>query len=142
MTGVQTCALPISLLDQHQVTNIAGYLKLLRQGKATKPLPYLFIVIDEFAEFKARFPDFMQVVNRVFAIGRTLGVHMILLTQKPANIVDDKMNANTRFRWCLKVASSADSRDMLRHPDAAKITNPGRAFVQVGEDEIFEMIIP
>lgn len=129
-----------ALLDQHQVTNIAGYLKLLRQGKATKPLPYLFIVIDEFAEFKARFPDFMQVVNRVFAIGRTLGVHMILLTQKPANIVDDKMNANTRFRWCLKVASSADSRDMLRHPDAAKITNPGRAFVQVGEDEIFEEI--
>lgn len=129
-----------ALLDQYQVSNISAYLKLVRQGKATEALPYLFIVIDEFAEFKVRFPDFMQAVNRVFAIGRTLGVHMILLTQKPANIVDDKMNANTRFRWCLKVANSADSRDMLRHTDAAKITNPGRAFVQVGEDEIFEEI--
>ena len=129
-----------ALLDRYQVSNISAYLKLVRQGKATESLPYLFIVIDEFAEFKVRFPDFMQAVNRVFAIGRTLGVHMILLTQKPANIVDDKMSANTRFRWCLKVANSTDSRDMLHHTDAAKITNPGRAFVQVGEDEIFEEI--
>lgn len=129
-----------AILDKHGVSNISSYLKLVRQGKATEPLPYLFIVIDEFAEFKLRFPEFMQAVNRVFAIGRTLGVHMILLTQKPANVVDDKMNANTRFRWCLKVASSADSRDMLHHPDAAKITNPGRAFVQVGEDEVYEQV--
>lgn len=129
-----------SLLDQFKVSNISAYRKLLCTGQATEPLPYLFIVIDEFAEFKMRFPDFMQAVNSVFAIGRTLGVHILLLTQKPANIVDDKMNANTRFRWCLKVASSADSRDMLRHPDAAKITNPGRCYVQVGEDEVYEEI--
>lgn len=129
-----------TLLDQHQVNNISAYRKLLRQGKASEPLPYLFLVIDEFAEFKVQFPDFMQVVNRVFAIGRTLGVHIILLTQKPASVVDDKMMANTRFRWCLKVASSADSRDMLHHPDAAKITNPGRAFIQVGEDEVYEEV--
>ena len=129
-----------ALLDQYGVSNISAYLKLYYEGKAETPLSYLFIVIDEFAEFKVRFPDFMQVVDRVFAIGRTLGVHIILLTQKPANVVNDKMNANTRFRWCLKVASSADSRDMLHHPDAAKITCPGRAYVQVGEDEIYEQI--
>ena len=129
-----------ALLDKYQVSNISAYRKLLREGRAEEPLPYLFVVIDEFAEFKQRFPDFMQAVNSVFAIGRTLGVHMVLLTQKPANVVDDKMNANTRFRWCLKVANSADSREMLHHPDAAKITNPGRAFVQVGEDEVYEEI--
>lgn len=129
-----------SLLDQYGVSNISSYIKLRREGKAAEPLSYLFIVIDEFAEFKVQFPDFMQVVNRIFAIGRTLGVSIVLLTQKPANVVGDKMTANTRFRWCLKVASSADSKDMLGHPDAAKITNPGRAFVQVGEDEIFEPI--
>lgn len=129
-----------TLLDQYQVSNISAYRKLLRQGIATEPFPYLFIVIDEFAEFKLRFPDFMQAVNSIFAIGRTLGVHIILLTQKPSGAVDDKMSANTRFRWCLKVASSADSREMLHHPDAAKIVNPGRAFVQIGEDEVFEQI--
>ena len=129
-----------ALLDAASVSNISGYLRLYREGKVKEPLSYLFLVIDEFAEFKVQFPEFMQVVNRVFAIGRTLGVHIILLTQKPGSVVDDKMNANTRFRWCLKVASSADSQEMLRHPDAARITNPGRAYVQVGEDEVYEEI--
>ena len=89
---------------------------------------------DDLAK-QLRFHTLMQAVNRVFAVGRTLGVHMILLTQKPAGVVDDKMNANTRFRWCLKVANAADSREMLHHTDAAQITTPGRAYVQVGEDE-------
>ncbi len=129
-----------ALLDSAGVNNITNYLKLYRDGKAKEPLSFLFVIIDEFAEFKVQFPDFMTVVNRVFAIGRTLGVFAILLTQKPAGVVDDKMHANTRFRWCLKVANSADSKDMIKHPDAAKITNPGRAYVQVGEDEIFELV--
>lgn len=129
-----------ALLDGAGVNNIINYLKLYRDGKAKEPLSFLFIVIDEFAEFKVQFPDFMTVVNRVFAIGRTLGVFAVLLTQKPAGVVDDKMHANTRFRWCLKVASTADSKDMIKHPDAAKIINPGRAYVQVGEDEVFELV--
>ncbi len=128
------------LLDKYNVNNINNYLKLYHGGKAPEPLAYLFVVIDEFAEFKIQFPDFMKVVDRIFAIGRTLGVFAILMTQKPAGVVDDKMNANTRFRWCLKVASSADSKEMLRHPDAAKITTPGRAYVQVGEDEVYELV--
>lgn len=129
-----------ALLDAYGVSNIASYKKLYREGRASEPLSYLFVVIDEFAEFKVQFPEFMTVVNRIFAIGRTLGVSIILLTQKPTNVVDDKMNANTRFRWCLKVASSVDSKEMIGHPDAAKITNPGRAVVRIGEDEIFETI--
>ena len=129
-----------ALLDSVGVNNINNYIKLYKDGKTKEPLSFLFIIIDEFAEFKVQFPDFMTVINRVFAIGRTLGVFAILLTQKPAGVVDDKMHANTRFRWCLKVASSADSKDMIKHPDAAKITNPGRAYVQVGEDEIYELI--
>lgn len=129
-----------ALLDKYGVNNINNYLKLYHQGKADEPLPFLFIIIDEFAEFKVQFPEFMTVVDRIFAIGRTLGVFTILLTQKPAGVVNDKMNANTRFRWCLKVANSSDSKEMLHHADAAKITVPGRAYVQVGEDEIYELI--
>ena len=128
------------LLDKYGVNNINAYLKLFHEGKAGEPVSILFVIVDEFAEFKVQFPDFMTVVNRIFAIGRTLGVFIILLTQKPSGVVDDKMNANTRFRWCLKVASSADSKEMLKHPDAAKITVPGRGYVQVGEDEIFELV--
>ncbi len=128
------------LLDRYGVNNINNYLRLYQQGKTDEPLPFLFVVIDEFAEFKVQFPEFMTVIDRIFAIGRTLGVFTILLTQKPAGVVDDKMNANTRFRWCLKVASSADSKEMLHHADAAKIAVPGRAYVQVGEDEVYEQI--
>lgn len=129
-----------ALLDSVGVNNIISYLKLYKDGKTKEPLSFLFVIIDEFAEFKVQFPDFMTVVNRIFAIGRTLGVFAVLLTQKPAGVVDDKMHANTRFKWCLKVANSADSKDMIKHPEAAKITNPGRAYVQVGEDEIFELV--
>lgn len=131
-----------ALFDIHQVKKISEYQKLYHEGKADTSLSYLFIVIDEFAEFKVQFPEFMPVVDRVFAIGRALGVHMILLTQKPSDVVDAKMNANTTFRWGLKMASSSDSREFFlnQHPEAGKITNPGRAYVQVGNDEIFEEV--
>ena len=129
-----------ALFDRHGVSNITEYLTLLHRGGAKEKLPYLFIVIDEFAEFKKRFPEFMQAIDGIFATGRTLGVYMILLTQHPSSAVDEKITANTRFRWCLKVANSADSRDMLHNTDAAKITNPGRAYIQIGEDEVYELI--
>ena len=128
------------LFNKYGVQNISDYQKLYHKGQAEEALSALFIVIDEFAEFKAQFPEFMGIIDRTFAIGRTLGVFIVLLTQKPAGVVSDKMNANTRFRWCLKVANKGDSNDMLHHPDAAKITVPGRAYVQVGEDEIYEEI--
>lgn len=128
------------LLDNAKAKNISDYLKLLKKGKVSTPLPYLFVVIDEYAEFKTQFPEFIPVINRIFATGRTLGVHIILLTQKPTAVVSDKMTANTRFRWCLKVASSSDSKEMLGCTDAARLTNPGRAFVQIGENELFEEI--
>ena len=129
-----------ALLDKYGVNNISAYQQLRETGKTGEDMPFLFIIIDEFAEFKEQFREFIPVINRIFAIGRTLGVFTILLTQKPSGVVDDKMNANTRFRWCLKVASVADSKEMLHHPDAARITVPGRAYVQVGEDEIYEQI--
>ncbi len=128
------------LFDQYHVQNIRDYYKLYREGKAEEAISYLFVIIDEFAEFKIQFPEFMDVVNRIFATGRTLGVSILLLTQKPSGVVSDKMTANTRFRWCLKVASSYDSMDMLGCKDAARITNSGRAIVQVGENEVFETI--
>ncbi len=128
------------LFNKYSVQNISDYQKLYHKGQANEALSALFIIIDEFAEFKAQFPEFMSIIDRTFAIGRTLGIFIVLLTQKPAGVVSDKMNANTRFRWCLKVANKGDSNDMLHHPDAAKITVPGRAYVQVGEDEVYEEI--
>ena len=101
--------------------------------------PHLIIVTDEFAEMKKEEPEFMTELNTVATIGRTLGVHMLLATQKPAGVVTDQISANSRFRICMKVQDMADSREMLKRPDAARITQAGRAYVRVGEDELFEL---
>lgn len=131
-----------ALFDVYKVKKIEEYQKLYHEGKADTSLSYLFIVIDEFAEFKSQFPDFIPVIDRVFAIGRALGVDMLLLTQKPSDVVNAKMNANTTFRWGLKMASASDSREFFlnQHADAGKITNPGRAYIQIGNDEVFEEV--
>lgn len=128
------------LFNENGASNMITYLRKYRKGEAKEPLSYLFIIIDEYAEFKVQFPDFTAVVESIVARGRTLGIFAILMTQKPAGVVTDKTRGNINFRWCLKVASSADSKEMLHHADAAKITVPGRAYVQVGEDEIYEQI--
>lgn len=130
-----------ALFDSAGVTGIRDYLKKYRTGQVSEPLPYLFVVIDEYAEFKAKFPDFTAEVNTLFRTGRSMGVHIVLLTQNPAGIISGQSEDNVRFRWCLKVSSPAASREMLGgHDEAAYITNPGRAYVRVGSDEVFEPV--
>jgi len=130
-----------ALFDSVGVSNITSYLKLYQAGKATESLSYLFVIIDEYAEFKVKFPDFTDAVNSLFRTGRSMGVHIILLMQNPAGVVSGESEANVRFRWCLKVQSIAASKEILGgHDEAARITNPGRAYVRVGTDEVFEQI--
>ncbi|MBR5969774.1 MAG: type VII secretion protein EssC [Lachnospiraceae bacterium] len=125
----------------HNVSNIDiyKYQKLYREGKVQEPLPHLFIISDEFAELKKEQPDFMTELTSTSRVGRSLGVHLILATQKPGGVVDDQIRSNSRFRVCLKVQDNADSNEMLARPDAAYLTNTGRFYLQVGNDELFEM---
>ena len=127
------------LLASVGASDIYEYGKMYKNQEVLIPLPHLLIIVDEFAELKKQYPDFMAELISVAAIGRSLGVHLILATQKPAGVVDEKINSNTRFRVCLKVASQQDSKDMLKRPDAAFIPGNGRGFLRVGEDEIFQM---
>lgn len=127
------------LFSECGVNNITKYQKAYKNGQTKIPLPHLILVTDEFAEMKKEEPDFITELNTVATIGRTLGVHMLLATQKPAGVVTDQISANSRFRICMKVQDTADSNEMLKHPDAARITQAGRAYVRVGEDEIFEL---
>ncbi|MCL1792208.1 MAG: FtsK/SpoIIIE domain-containing protein, partial [Peptococcaceae bacterium] len=84
-------------------------------------------------------PEFMTQLVSAARIGRSLGIHLILATQKPAGVVDDQIWSNSRFRVCLKVQDKADSQDMLKRPDAAELTQAGRFYLQVGYNELFEM---
>lgn len=121
------------------VKDIYEYTRLYKNHELTEAIPHLLIIVDEFAELKKERPEFMDELISVAAIGRSLGVHLILATQKPAGTVDNKIESNSRFRICLKVQDKQDSNDMLKRPDAAFITQTGRGYLRVGTDEIFEL---
>ena len=99
--------------------DISKYKKLYHDGIVKEPIPHLFIICDEFAELKQQQPDFMEELISVSRIGRSLGVHLILATQKPAGIVNEQIRSNSRFAICLKVQNKEDSRDMIGKNDAA-----------------------
>lgn len=119
--------------------DIYKYQKLYREGSVSEPLQHLFIISDEFAELKTQQPEFMAQLVSAARIGRSLGVHLILATQKPSGVVDDQIWSNSKFRVCLKVQERADSMDMLKRPDAAELTDTGRFYLQVGYNELFEL---
>lgn len=119
--------------------DIYKYQKLFREGTVSEPLQHLFIISDEFAELKTQQPEFMTQLVSAARIGRSLGVHLILATQKPSGVVDDQIWSNSKFKICLKVQERADSMDMLKRPDAAELTDTGRFYLQVGYNELFEM---
>ncbi len=119
--------------------DIYKYQKLYRDGITVEAMPHLLIISDEFAELKAQQPEFMEQLISTARIGRSLGVHLILATQKPAGVVNEQIWANSRFKICLKVQDRTDSNDMLKRPDAADITETGRFYLQVGYNELFEM---
>ncbi|MGL5436044.1 MAG: type VII secretion protein EssC [Lachnospiraceae bacterium] len=127
------------VFNEHNVNNINLYTKLYKNGEASIPVPHLFIVIDEFAELKREEGDFMKELISVAQVGRSLGVHLILATQKPSGTVDDNIWSNSKFRLCLRVQDRQDSNDMLHKPDAAYITQAGRCYLQVGNDELYEL---
>ncbi len=127
------------LFAENDVNRIDQYIELFQKKAVKVPLPHLIIIVDEFAELKADQPEFMQELISAARIGRSLGVHLILATQKPAGQVNEQIWSNSKFKLCLKVQDVSDSKEVLKSPLAAKIKNPGRAYLKVGNDEIFEL---
>lgn len=119
--------------------DIYKYQRYFKEGKLKEAVPHLFIICDEFAELKSQQPDFMDNLISVARIGRSLGVHLILATQKPSGVVNDQIWSNSKFRVCLKVQDASDSKEMLKRPDAASLKQTGRFYLQVGYDEYFAL---
>jgi len=106
---------------------------LERRGDPDAP-PALVIVIDEFAALVSDVPDFIDGVVDVAQRGRSLGIHLILATQRPSGVIRDNLRANTNLRVSLRVADEADSLDVLGVKDAAGFSpeSPGRAAAKLG----------
>ncbi len=126
------------LLGRYGVDHIDEYNRRRRNSPDLKPLPHLLLIIDEFAELRKEEPDFMQEIISLSAVGRSLGIHLILATQKPSGVVDDKIWSNSRFKLCLKVQDKQDSMDMLKRPEAAYLKRAGQCYMQIGLDEYFK----
>ncbi len=96
----------------------------------------LFLVFDEFAFLKKEVPAFVAGVIDIAQRGRSLGVHLMLATQRPSGVVDDNIRANTNLRIALRIADESDSNDVIDRPDAARISKslPGRVYIRSGQD--------
>lgn len=116
------------------IDNLDAYLAT----KPPEPMPRLLLVVDEFAMLAKEYPDVLSSLVSVAAVGRTLGVHMILATQRPAGVVNDDILANTNLRVALRVQSRDDSNNVIGVPDASAIGRgqTGRAYVKRGQDDI------
>jgi S-DNA-T family DNA segregation ATPase FtsK/SpoIIIE len=128
-----------ALFARSGINHIDAYIKLFKRGEVKTPLPHLILIVDEFAELKMNQPEFMKELISAARIGRSLGVHLILATQKPSGVIDTQIWSNSKFRLCLKVQNKEDSNEVLKTPLAAEIKEPGRAYLQVGNNEVFDL---
>lgn len=99
-----------------------------------EPLPRLMIVVDEFRMLAEEQPEALAHLMRIAAVGRSLGVHLVLATQRPGGIVSADIKANVNLRIALRVRDRIDSEDVLGVPDAVDLpeTAPGRALARTG----------
>jgi len=112
-------------------------LALQREADPDAP-PYLIIIVDEFAALATEVPEFVDGVVDVAARGRSLGLHLILATQRPAGVIKDSLRANTNLRVALRMADEDDASDILGVPDAAYFDPaiPGRGAAKTGPGRI------
>lgn len=119
--------------------NIYKYQDFYRKGMVDEPLSHLLIICDEFAELKQQQPEFMDQLISTSRIGRSLGIHLILATQKPTGVVNDQIWSNSKFKVCLKVQDKSDSNEILKKPDAAFLKQTGSFYLQVGTDDYYSL---
>jgi S-DNA-T family DNA segregation ATPase FtsK/SpoIIIE len=122
-------------LAQAGAKDILDYLdKRSRGGDVLPPLPRLLLVIDEFASMVRELPDFITGLVNIAQRGRSLGIHLVLATQRPGGAVTPDIRANTNLRIALRTTDTSESRDIIDAPDSGEISpaNPGRAYVRLG----------
>jgi DNA segregation ATPase FtsK/SpoIIIE, S-DNA-T family len=122
------------------VTDLESFAAAVSLGNGSEPLARLVIVVDEFAALAEEQPDFVGGLVGIAQRGRSLGVHLVLATQRPDGVVSADIRANTRLRICLAVARDSESRDVIDSLDASSISRrtPGRAYLRVGPGDLRE----
>ncbi|MGW7257001.1 FtsK/SpoIIIE domain-containing protein [Streptomyces sp. NPDC054834] len=122
------------ILAAADAKDIEDYQDLVRRDPLHAPVPRLLIVIDEFASMVRDLPDFVTGLVNVAQRGRSLGIHLLLATQRPSGVVSPEIRANTNLRIALRVTDGGESSDVIDSPEAGHISKntPGRAYVRLG----------
>ena len=121
------------LLRAARVDDLTSYRRVVDD-----PLPRLVVVIDEFASLAKELPDFLGALVAIAQRGRSLGIHLLLATQRPAGVVTDDIRANTNLRIALRLQDRGDANDVVGDDSPARfpVGAPGRAMLRLGPDEL------
>jgi len=125
------------LLRDAGATDLSSYRSIRAAEPLLTCLARLVVVIDEFATLAVQQPSFIGALLGVAQRGRSLGVHLVLATQRPNGVIGDDIRANTNLRIALRVQDPADSNDVIGEPSAAALPRAiaGRAIMRLGSDE-------
>ncbi|MFD9811994.1 FtsK/SpoIIIE domain-containing protein [Streptomyces sp. NPDC059080] len=126
------------LLAAAGAKDLEDYLDYASRRPELAPIPRLLIVIDEFASMARELPDFVTGLVNVAQRGRSLGIHLILATQRPSGVVSAEIRANTNLRIALRVTDAGESSDVIDDSEAANISasTPGRAYARLGHSSL------
>ncbi|MFJ2399229.1 type VII secretion protein EccCa [Streptomyces sp. NPDC087843] len=125
------------LRDAGNYANIHDYEKARAAGAPLQPIPSLVLVIDEFSELLTAKPDFIEMFVQIGRIGRSLGVHLLLASQRLEEGRLRGLETYLSYRVGLRTFSAAESRAALGVPDAYELPNvPGSGFLKFGTDEM------
>ena len=126
------------------VNSYHDYLRLCASTGKTPQYPEVVIVVDEFRMLVESMPDAMTELMRIATIGRSLGIHLLLATQRPQGSISQDIRANIATNICLRVASAQDSYNLLGHEKAAHISasSPGAGYVSLPDGRILAFRAP
>ncbi|GAA5104388.1 type VII secretion protein EccCa [Nocardia iowensis] len=125
------------LRDAGNFANVADYERAREQGADLRPLPTLFIILDEFAELLEQYPDFAKLFVAIGRVGRSLRIHLLLSSQKvPAHRMGE-LEAHLSYRIALRTNQTSDSRDAIGTADAYHLPKkPGSGYLRVGSGDL------
>ena len=115
----------------------ADDLEAFRESRPDFALPRVVVIVDEFAALAAELPDFLSALIGIAQRGRSLGIHLVLATQRPGGVVSDEIRTNTNLRIALRVQDRSDAVDVVGDPEPSLFarSTPGRAMLRLGPGE-------
>ncbi|MFF7580966.1 type VII secretion protein EccCa [Streptomyces sp. NPDC008061] len=122
----------VDSVREYQILQAAGGTDI--DGRPLEPMPYLMIVVDEFGELLAQRPDFIELFVQIGRVGRSLGLHLLLATQRLDEGRLRGLESHLSYRICLRTFSAQESRAVIGTPDAYRLPSiPGSAYLKVDE---------